>query len=102
MPSSTAPLSPNPCPQITLAPTDSAHSATWSSSHATNVGYPRTASITPVAIHRANWARSSASSVPVRRPLAAVNRFTGTRTATSTGDDCSGAVQEESPRRTPK
>ena len=38
MPSSTAPLRPRPSPQITWAPWCSAHSATSSSSQATNVG----------------------------------------------------------------
>ena len=74
-PESTAPLSPRPGPHSTVAPSDSAHCATASSSHATNVGNGRTASMTRPAIQRASAARSAAETVGESLALADVERL---------------------------
>ena len=83
-PESTAPLRPRPGPHSTVAPSDSAHFATASSSQATNVGSGRTASMTRPAIQRASAARSAAATVGDSLALAAWNALTGISTAGST------------------
>src|ERR671910_181751 len=79
-----APLSPSPGPHDTCAPCASAHSATRSSSQATNTGSGAAAASTRSAIQRANRSRSSGASHPASRRLAAWNDLTGTSTAAST------------------
>ena len=83
-PWSIAPLSPSPGPHSTWAPNRSAHSATSSSSQATNVGSGRAAAITRSAMNRASDARSASDSHRLRRPLAAANALIGISTAVST------------------
>ena len=92
-PSSTAPFKPRPGLHSTSAPASSAHAATSSSSHATNTGAVPHAATTRLASQRANRARVGGSSTPVSRALAAVNRLTGMRTATSTAATVTAAFR---------